>query len=91
MCALRDLVHEDDVVTVEGEINAQAEGECIICSRPLLHCLSAQTKPVMHTKLVFLVLLTYPKQPLVFEKCALSDLKRGHLINSEESDSLRVT
>jgi len=43
-------VHEGDVVTVEGEI--MPEGECIICSRPLLHCLSALTKPVMHTKLV---------------------------------------
>ena len=35
--------------------------------------------------------LTYPKQPLVFEKCALSDLKRGHVIDPEASDSLRVT
>jgi len=37
------------------------------------------------------LLLTYPKQPLVFEKCALSNLKRGHVIDSEASDSLRVT
>ena len=36
----------------QGRDNAQAEGECIICSRPLLHCPSALTKPVMHTKLV---------------------------------------
>ena len=35
-----------------------------------------------------LVLLTYPKQPLVFKNCALS---YGHVINSEASDSLRVT
>ena len=35
-----------------------------------------------------LVLLTYPKQPLVFNNCALS---YGHVINSEASDSLRVT
>jgi len=27
---------------------------------------------------------------LVFEKCALSDLDYGHVINSEASDSLRV-
>ena len=37
------------------------------------------------------MLLTYPKQLLVFEKCALSDLKYGHVIDSEASDSLRVT
>jgi len=51
------------------------------------------TKPVMHTQLVFkyLVLLTYPKQPLVFEKCALSDLMRSHVIDSEASDLLSVT
>jgi len=36
-----------------------------------------------------LVLLTYPKQPLLFEKCALSDLKYGHVIDSEASDPLR--
>jgi len=51
---------------------------------------------VMHTKL-----LTFLKQPLVFVKgalssyctlkCALSDLKYGHVIDSEASDSLRVT
>ena len=35
-----------------GRDNARAEGECIICSRLLLHCPSAPTKPVMHTKLV---------------------------------------
>jgi len=40
---------------------------------------------------VNLVLLTYPKQPLAFEKCALSNLKRGHVIDYEASDSLRVT
>jgi len=55
------------------------------------------TKAVMHAKLVFknLVLLTYPKQLLVFEKCtlkcALSNLKCGNVIDSEASDLLRVT
>ena len=37
------------------------------------------------------MLLTYPKKPLVFEMCALSHLKCGHVIYSEASDSLRVT
>ena len=36
------------------------------------------------------MLLIYPKQPLVFEKCVLSDLKRGHVIDSEASDSLSI-
>jgi len=40
----------------------------------------------MHTQL-----FNYPKHPLVFEKCTLSDLKHGHVIDSEASDSLRVT
>jgi len=39
----------------------------------------------------YLVLLTYPKQLLVFEKCALCDLKYSHVNNSETSDLLRVT
>ena len=85
MCALQGLI------SAQGRDNARAEGECISCSKQLLHCPSTLTKTVMHTKLVFLVLLTYPKQPLVFEKCALSDLKCGHVIDSEASDSLRVT
>ena len=38
-----------------------------------------------------LVLLSYPKQPLDFVKCALSDEKCGHVIDSEASVSLRVT
>jgi len=45
----------------------------------------------MHTKLVSnnLVLLIYLKQQLVFEKCALCNLKLGHVIDSETSDSPR--
>ena len=40
----------------------------------------------MHCKLWYLnylALLTDPKQPLVFEKCALSDLMFSHVIDSE--------
>jgi len=49
----------------------------------------------------YVKLLTYPKQPLVFVKfalsrycmlkCALCGLKYGHVIDSETSGSLRVT
>ena len=41
---------------------------------------------MMHCKLWYLnylALLTDPKQPLVFEKCALSDLMFSHVIDSE--------
>jgi len=46
-------VHEGDVVTVEGEIMHEPNASAFNRSRPLLHCPSALTKPVMHTKLVF--------------------------------------
>ena len=41
---------------------------------PLLHCLSALTNPIMHKNwyIKYLMLLTHPKQLLVFVKCALS-------------------
>ena len=45
-------------------------------------------------KLVYeLFSVTYPKWPLVlkFIKCALHNLKYSQVIDSEESDSLRVT
>jgi len=85
LCALRGF-------NAQGRDNARAEGKCIIRSRLLLHCPSALTKPVMHTKLVSKQFsATHPKPPLTFEKCALSDLKRGHVIDYEASDSLRVT
>ena len=59
-----------------GRDNARAEGECIIYPRLLLHCPSALTNsPIMQKKPNYLVLLTYPKQPLVFvknvDKCLL--------------------
>ena len=62
------LVHEVTVVTVEGGI---MHVKCIIQPRLLLHCPSALTSPIMHKK--YLLLLTYPKQPLVLLKGALSD------------------
>jgi len=53
------------------------------------------TNLIMHKNLYmnYLVLLTYPKRPLLlkFVKCALHDLKYSQVIDSEESDSLRVT
>ena len=42
-------MHESNVVMAEGgimhepKVNARAKSEYIICSRPLLHCLSALT------------------------------------------------
>jgi len=53
VCALRDLISaRGRCSNGQGQDNAQAEGECVIRSRPLLHRPSALTKPVMHTKLV---------------------------------------
>ena len=54
MCALRDLISaRGRCSNGRGQDSAQAKGECIIRSRPLLHCPSGLTKPIMHTKLVF--------------------------------------
>jgi len=54
VCALRGLISAQGWCSNgQGWDNAQAKGECIICWRPLLHCPSALTKPVMHTTLVF--------------------------------------
>ena len=36
----------------QGWDNVRTEGECIIHPRPLLHCPSAQTNPILDTKLV---------------------------------------
>jgi len=46
VCALRGL----HVISARGW--DKDEGKCISCSRPLPHCPSALTKPVVHTKLV---------------------------------------
>ena len=74
LCALRGLISaRARCSNGQGQDNVRTEGECISHSRPLLHCPSALTKPVMHTKLVSKQFsATHPKQPLVFEKCALS-------------------
>jgi len=54
VCALQGLISaRGRCSNGRGQDNARAEGECIIRSRPLLHCPSALTKPVMITKLVF--------------------------------------
>ena len=45
----------------QGQNNALAEGECIICPRQLLYCPSALTSPVMHYQLVPIRLLLVPK------------------------------
>jgi len=53
LCALQGLISTRGWCSNgRGRDNARAEGECISRSRPLLHCRSALTKPVMHTKLV---------------------------------------
>jgi len=64
-----------NVVTIKGRINAWVEGECIIRLRPLLHCPSALTNPVIHKNwyINYLVLLINLKQPMmVFVQCAIS-------------------
>ena len=50
LCALQGLIRaRGRCSNGQGQDNARAEGECISRSRPLLHCPSALTKPVMHT------------------------------------------
>ena len=63
----RVLVHEGNVVTVEGGVMQEPKAPETVTTLP--EC----TNAIMHTKLVSkFMLLTYPKQPLVFERCALS-------------------
>ena len=70
----------------------EPKGECII--HPRLSTRVHYVSPVMHKNwyLNYLVLLNDPKQLLVFNldtlKCAL---RFSHVIDSEASDSLRVT
>jgi len=61
-------VHEGNVVTVEGGVMQEPKVPETVTTLP--EC----TNPVMHRELVSnnSVLLTYLKQPLVLEKCALS-------------------
>jgi len=70
----RVLVHEGNVVTVKGGIMYKPKVSVISRPKPILHCPSALTKLIMHKKwfVIYLVLLTYPKQPFVFVKCAMS-------------------
>ena len=46
-------MHEGDVVTVEGEIMHQPKASALAVQDRYYIALSALTKPVMHTKLVF--------------------------------------
>ena len=67
-------MHEGNLVNGRGRDNARAEGECIIRPRPLTRlpeCTKARNA-LQNWYLNYLVQLTDPRQPLIFEKCALS-------------------
>jgi len=75
----RVLVHSGNVVMVEGRIMYSPSSLACALShpQPLLHCPSALTNPINHVMhknwyMSNLMLLPYPKQLLVFEKCAIS-------------------